>query len=100
MLGPSKRVSSWHSAIFAFTTAVCVVLSGASADAAATYVTFDAGFITSINSISTVTGYDATQAFVRTADGTVTTFDVPGGSFPEAWDINDDGVISGFYYDS
>jgi len=98
MLGP-KRVSSWHSATFAFTTAVCVVLSGASADAKATYVTFDAGFVTSINSTNAVAGYNATDGFIRTSDGTVTTFDVTGAVATQAWAIDDAGVSAGYYFD-
>jgi hypothetical protein len=41
--------------------------------------------------------YDATQAFVRTSDGTITTFNVPGANYTFVGNINDQGVIAGTY---
>jgi len=89
--------SLYHRAAFA---ALCIVISGGPADAKATYTTFDSGYVTSINSVDTVTGFTATQGFVRTVDGTVATFDVPGGNSPEPAGINSGDVVTGRYFDA
>jgi len=86
---------------YSTTVAVSVLLSVTSAGAKASYTTFDAGVVTGINSASAVTGWRTDgDSFVRTVDGTVTTFAVPGASATEALQINDEGEIAGSYTDS
>src|SRR5579862_3117363 len=67
-----------HAAL-ALSVALCMLLSGGSAAARSSFTTFDVGGATAINSVNTVTGIvaDASgDSFVRTEDGTVTTFAV------------------------
>jgi len=82
-------------------SAAAWVLSGGLASAKGTFTTFDAGWITGINSGNTVTGYSATKygsdGFVRTADGVLTTFAVPQATFTEPLSINNKGTITGSY---
>lgn len=80
--------------------AFCILFASGPAAAKATFVTFDAGIPTSINLSNTVAGYTTSDGFVRTADGTVVTFDVAGASSTRALGINDAGEITGFYRDS
>jgi hypothetical protein len=82
--------------VFAFSAAACA-LSGGSADARATYATFDLGFVTGLNSTNAVTGYNDTDGFIRTSDGNVTTFAVPRASSTQPMSINDGGTITGSY---
>jgi hypothetical protein len=57
-----------------------------------------------INPAGTVTGwfFDAAgfHGFVRAANGSITTFDDPGGSNIEPQDINPEGTITGTYFDA
>jgi len=78
------------------------MISGGRAAAKATFVTFNVGIVAGINAASTVTGWKPNDgdSFIRTVDGTVTTFVVPGASATEALRINDQGTITGFYRDS
>jgi len=39
------------------------------------------------------------HGYIRAADGTITEFDVPGSIATYVWDINDNGVATGFYID-
>jgi hypothetical protein len=90
------------------TAIACLSVWAASADAKATYIAFDvpgaAGTVPySINNKGVVTGWslDASHVphgFVRSVDGTVTTFDAPGavdGTLPMA--IDERGTITGYY---
>ena len=80
-------------------SAAAWVLSGGLASANGTFITFDGGFVTGINSANTVTGYNATKytsdGFVRTADGVLTTFAVPQTDLTEPESINGKGTIAG-----
>jgi len=67
----------------------------------------DAGstVVTDINDAGTVVGIylptntdPPSYAYLRTPDGTITTFSVPGGSLPYPWSINDLGEVTGNYY--
>ena len=67
----------------------------------------DAGstVVTDINDAGTVVGIylptntdPPSNAYLRTSDGTITTFSVPGGSLPYPWSINDLGEVTGNYY--
>jgi len=81
--------------------ALCIVLSGAPAAAKATFVTFGDSVVTGINSANTVTGWQGDgDSFIRTVDGTFTTFVVSGASATVAARINDEDVVVGFYRDS
>src|SRR6185312_9644166 len=82
--------------------ALCIAISGGPAAAKGTFVTFGDGFVGGINSASTVTGWkpNGGNSFIRTVDGTITTFVAPGASGTEARGINDHGTIAGFYRDS
>jgi hypothetical protein len=78
------------------------------------FTTFDAApnartLPQSINPSGEITGYYAdasnsslTHGFVRSADGTIATFDAPGagpyGTFPAS--INPRGEITGYYFDA
>src|SRR5205085_7078265 len=58
--------------------------------------------VTALNSqnIAVGVGYDSScvqSAFIRAADGTITTFEEPGATLTEAVSINDAGAICGFY---
>src|SRR3569832_44241 len=80
--------------------ALCIMISGGRAAAKATFVTFNVGIVAGINAADTVTGWRGDgSSFIRTVDGTVTTFVVPGASATEALRINDQGAITGFYRD-
>ena len=71
-----------------------------------TYVQFsvDAGtFAQSINKKGATTGFyfdfaHFSHGFVRDPGGTITAFDVPGGSGTQAFSINDKGAITGYYF--
>src|SRR5438132_14024197 len=93
----SNSMNSRRFAVLALS--LCALLFGQPAGAKATYVTFDAWFVKGINGSSTVTGGSAnlTDSFVRTVDGTITTFAVPGASWTEATSINDAGLVAGEY---
>ena len=81
--------------------ALCIMISGGQAAAKATFVTFDDGRVTGINSANTVTGWQGDgDSFIRTVDGTVTTFAVEGASATVAGRINDEGVVVGIYRDN
>jgi len=81
--------------------ALCFMFSGGLADAKATYTTFVAGFVRGINAINSVTGYrGGGDSFVRTADGTVTTFAVTGAKETQAESINNGSEIAGYYLDN
>jgi hypothetical protein len=61
--------------------------------------------VTDINDGGTVVGIylptntdPPSYAYVRTPDGTITTFTVPGGSLAFPWSINDLGEVTGNYY--
>jgi hypothetical protein len=100
-----KTDSDAHSAIsgaaLVVSAAVCVLLSGASVGAKATFVTFGGAGARSINATDTVTGYYCCgNSFVRTPDGTITQFAVPGAQFTEAVSINDENAIAGYYCDT
>ncbi len=67
----------------------------------------DAGstVVTDINDAGTVVGIylptntdPPSQAYLRTSDGTITTFTVPGGTSVYPWSINDLGEVTGNYY--
>ena len=65
---------------------------------------FDAGsghtIPTAINNKGVVAGWYGNypgQGFVRAADGTITTFDVPGASSTTVLSINDKGMVVGYY---
>ncbi|HTT83857.1 MAG TPA: hypothetical protein VMF67_10280 [Rhizomicrobium sp.] len=82
----------------------CGPLAAGPAVAKASYVTFD-GSATSINSGDAAAGYieiarGIYDGFLRTPDGTVTTFAVSGSNDTEALSINDAGEIAGIYLDS
>jgi len=90
--------SLYHRAAFA---ALCVAISSGPAGAKATYTTFNDGRALAINAAGTVTGpASGGNSFIRTADGTFTTFSVPGASGTGAQGINDGGEIAGSYADS
>lgn len=90
--------SLYHRAAFA---ALCVAVSSGPANAKATFVTFDDGIVMGINSANTVTGWQGdADSFIRTIDGTITTFAVGGATATVAGRINDEGVVVGFYRDS
>jgi probable HAF family extracellular repeat protein len=83
-----------------------------------TFTTFDAPgastetdqgtFALSMNPSGSITGYyiinanhgTGARGFVRSIDGTITTFDAPGSTNTRAHAINAGGVITGDYYDS
>jgi len=90
---------SWRSAATAVSAAVWALLSAGSADAKATFVTFDADRVLGINAAGTVTGWYHGNSFVRTSDGTFTQFAVPNEHGTDAISINDDGAIAGYYFD-
>src|SRR4051794_24259110 len=55
-----------------------------------------------INASGTITGYyrdvnNVTHGYVRTRKGTITTFDVPNGSFTAAFAINNFGAVTGHF---
>lgn len=83
-------------------SAAAWVLSGGLASAKGIFTTFDAGWVTGINSLNTVIGYNATKytsdGFVRTADGVLTTFTVPQADRTEPESINGKGTIAGSAY--
>jgi hypothetical protein len=84
----------------AISASVCALLWCVPVHAKASYVTFDAGQVTGVNATDTVTGwYGGGESFVRTADGTITPFAVPGATGTDAVSINDGNSIAGFYYD-
>jgi len=86
----------------ALSAVFCVLLWGEPADAKATYVTFGpVQSVTGINATEDVTGsrFDGT-GFIRTADGTLTTFAVSGASSTQAMNINNEGIVAGTYYTS
>jgi len=91
--------SLYHRAAFA---AFCIAISGGSAGAKATYTTFDDGAVAGINASDTVTGWadSSSNSFIRTVDGNVTTFAVPGVANTDAIGINDEGTVGGVYYDN
>jgi len=93
---------SWRSAATAVSAALWTLLSAGSADAKATFVTFDVYRVFGINATGTVTGwYDGANSFMRTSDGTLTLFSFQQGvGSTRAMSINDDGVIAGYYTDS
>jgi hypothetical protein len=53
-----------------------------------------------INSAGTITGQGGNNTFVRTPDGTITTFGVPGSYLTDPTAINPAGAIVGVYYDA
>src|SRR3569833_3909885 len=81
--------------------ALCIAISSGPALAKAPFVTFGDGFVGGINSASTVTGWkpNGGDSFIRTVDGTTTTFVVPGASATEALGIYDQGSIAELYRD-
>jgi hypothetical protein len=81
--------------------ALCVAISSGTANAKATYTTFDDGRVEGINATDTVTGWaGGANSFVRTADGTDTTFTVQGAKTTMALSINDGNAVAGFYEDN
>jgi len=70
------------------------------ARAKASHATFTDGLATSINSSNTVTGYATVDGIIRAADGTVTSFEVPGAQATRPQSINDAGTVTGLYSDS
>ena len=46
-----------------------------------------------------LSGFLDFHGFIRAADGSFSTFDVPGASWTYAQGINDQGQVSGFYFD-
>jgi len=81
---------------------------GANINGEATYVSFSVPgaiqgtFPMSINASMTVTGYFIassiqTSGFLRDADGTITTFTIPGASLTVPESINAAGDVTGFY---
>src|SRR5438552_16711540 len=89
--------------------ALCILGSGVSAHAKATFTTFDPSgsvgtYADSINDTGSIAGYyyDTSgkyHGFVRAADGTITPFDPSGSRETEAQSINGTGLIAGYYYD-
>src|SRR5579871_1553352 len=51
-----------------------------------------------INDSGVVAGTVSGSAFVRTPDGTITTFQAGGNGFTTARGINNSGVTAGYYY--
>src|SRR5262249_34933721 len=90
--------SLYRGAAFA---ALCTIISGGPANAKATYTTFDVGRVQGINATDTVTGWaGGAFSFVRTADGTDTTFTVQGAKTTMALSINDGNAVAGFCEDN
>ena len=85
---------------FVLSASIFMFLCDQAATAKATFTTFDADLVTGINAASTVTGLNGSNSFVRTVDGAMTTFTVPGASQTDAASINDGNVVAGTYYDS
>jgi hypothetical protein len=89
-------------------TALCVLLASDSVAAKATFTTFtvdeECGLglpeVRGINSWGAVVGYCTAGGFVRTSDGTVTAFAVPGAKYTEAFGVNDAGTVTGIFYDN
>ncbi len=74
-----------------------LVLSASAALADPQYITFDAGRVVSINTSGTVAGYGLDYGFVRTPDGVITEFSVPGSIATYPASINDKGFVAGTY---
>jgi hypothetical protein len=90
--------SLYHGVAF---VGLCVLISAGPANAKATYITFNDGMVESINATDTVTGWaGGANGFVRTADGTDTTFTVQGAKTTIALSINDGNAVTGYYEDN
>lgn len=102
--------------VLALCLVLCALGPGLSANAQqGTFVTFDAPgagtgsdqgtYAMSMDTAGDITGYYydtnfVAHGFVRTADGTITTFDPPGSVYTLAHAINPAGVITGDWYDA
>jgi len=86
---------------FAAAAAFGALLWAGSATAKGTYVTFDEVYASAVNAANTVTGAARSgsgfSGFIRTMDGTVTTFSVPGANQTLPSSINDAGAVAGGY---
>src|SRR5438477_391769 len=90
--------------------ALCILGSGVSAHAKATFTTFDpsgsvATYADSIDGKGSITGYyedsgAAIHGFVRAADGTIKAFDPRQSIATSAKSINAARLIAGYYKDS
>jgi len=121
----STLVPTVRGGILAFAAALCLLALNFSASAQESrIITFDAPgsgtvanafngtFATAINAVGTVAGYYndsnvVSHCFIRTADGKITTFDVPGADINPAdaagsiiYAINAFGTAAGIYLDS
>src|SRR3569832_242252 len=86
---------------FGTAVAFAVLLSAGSVAAKGTYVTFDETHASAVNATNTVTGAtrsgDGFSGLIRTVDGTVTPFAVPGAKQTLPASINDAGAVAGAY---